>query len=318
MIPTKTPMKAIRMHHYGDPHVLVYEQAPRPTLSENDVLIRIYAAGVNPADWKIRQGYLQDKFPFPMPLILGYDLAGIVEAVGDRVSTVNAGDAVFAMVPLHQLGAYAEYIQVPAHLVSAKPTTTDYATAASIPSIALTAWQALFDLGQLQTGQALLVHGASGGVGRFAVQFAKWKGATVYGTASAAHLDTIRQLGVDYAIDYTNQRFEDVAANLDLVLDTVGGETRQRSWSLLKPGGCLISTEGAADPMVSPSAAVRGVPIFVNPTDGTQLTAIARLIDRGIIQPPAVEVFPLDQAAQVHAAMQLERQRGKFVLQVDS
>lgn len=312
-----TPMNAVRLHDYGDPDVLVYESAPRPEPGPDDVLIRVQAAGVNPADWKMRQGYLRVQFPFPLPLILGYDFAGIVAAVGDQVGTVAVGKAVFAMVPLNQLGAYAEYIVAPANLVAAKPTTVDFATAAAIPSIALTAWQALFDLGQLQAGQTVLIHGASGGVGRFAVQFAKWKGATVYGTAATANLDAIRQLGVDYAIDYTRDRFEEKVSDVDVVLDTVGGETRQRSWSVIRPGGILISTEGAADPVVAPTADVGGVPIFVTPTDGAQLAQIAQLIDDGTLQPPAVERFPLHQAAQVHAAIQHERRRGKFVLEMD-
>ncbi|MEB3358509.1 MAG: NADP-dependent oxidoreductase [Synechococcales bacterium] len=312
-----TSMNAVRLHDYGEPDVLVYESAPRPEPGPDDVLIRVQAAAVNPADWKMRQGYLRDEFPFPLPLILGYDFAGIVEAVGDQVGTVAVGNAVFAMVPLNQLGAYADYVVAPANLVAAKPTTVDFATAAGIPSIALTAWQALFALGQVQAGQAVLIHGASGGVGRFAVQFAKWKGATVYGTAATANLDAIRQLGVDDAIDYTSDRFEEKVADVDVVLDTVGGETRQRSWPVIKPGGILISTEGAADPVVSPSADVRGVPIFVIPTDGAQLAQIAQLIDDGTLQPPAVERFPLHQAALVHTAIQHERRRGKFVLQID-
>ncbi|MBD2463085.1 NADP-dependent oxidoreductase [Oscillatoria sp. FACHB-1407] len=307
-------MNAVRLHGYGDPEVLVYETVPRPEPKADEVLIRIHGAGVNPADWKMRQGYLKDKFPFPLPLILGYDLAGVVEAVGTQVTDLAVGDEVFAMVPLHQLGAYAEYTVVTAALIAPKPSTVDFATAAGIPSIALTAWQSLFDLAQLEAGQTVLIHGASGGVGRFAVQFAKWKGAIAIGTASTQNLDALRQLGVDRAIDYKAERFEEQVSNVDVVLDTVGGNTRQRSWQVLKPGGVLISTEGAAEPVVAPSTNIRGIAIFVTPHNNIQLRQIGSLIDSGVVQPPKVEKFALQDAAKAHAAIQHEHRRGKLVL----
>ncbi|MBD3887513.1 NADP-dependent oxidoreductase [Phormidium tenue FACHB-886] len=309
-------MNAVRLHDYGDPGVLVYETAPRPEPQADEVLIRIHAAGVNPADWKMRQGYLKDKFPLPLPLILGYDLAGVVEAVGAQVTDLEVGSEVFAMLPLHQLGAYAEYAIASALLVAPKPLTLDFPTAAGIPSIALTAWQALFDLAQLAAGQTILIHGASGGVGRFAVQFAKWKGAIAIGTASSQGLEVLQQLGIDQAIDYKNERFEEQIAPVDVVLDTVGGETRRRSWQVLKPGGILVSTEGAAEPVVAPSADVRGIPIFVTPSDSSQLCQIGQLIDGGTIQPPSVERFALEDTAKAHNALQHEHRRGKLVLQV--
>ena len=309
-------MNAVRLHEYGSPEVLVYETAPRPEPKANEVLIRIYAAGVNPADWKMRQGYLKEKFPFPLPLILGYDLAGTVEAVGTQVRNLALGDEVFTMLPLSQLGAYAEYAVTDASLVAPKPQTLDFATAAGIPSIAITAWQALFDLAQLEAGQAILIHGASGGVGRFAVQFAKWKGAIAIGTASGENLESLQRLGIDQAIDYRSERFEDWVSDIDVVLDTVGGETRQRSWQVLKSGGVLISTEGAADPVASPSDDIRGIPIFVVPIGNSQLCQIANLIDSGIIQPASVEPFDIKDAAQAHTAIQHEHRRGKLVLQV--
>lgn len=310
-------MKAVRLHAYGDPDVLVYEEAPRPIPKAHEVLIRVDAAGVNPADWKMRQGYLQDKFPFPLPLILGYDLAGAIAEIGDEVKDFTVGDEVFAMLTLDQLGAYAEYVVADASLVAPKPSSLNFATAAGIPSIALTAWQALFDLAHLQPGQTVLIHGAAGGVGRFAVQFAKWRGAMlIIGTASIHHLPAMQQLGVNLAIDYAHERFEDLVGHVDIVLDTVGGETRQRSWQVLKPGGILVSTEGAADPVVSPSPDIQGVPIFVTPRDSAQLRRIGELLDHGLIQPPVVELFALKDAAQVHQAVQHDRRRGKFVLQV--
>jgi NADPH:quinone reductase-like Zn-dependent oxidoreductase len=311
-------MNAVHLHDYGDPEVLVYEKAPCPEPQPDEVLIHIRAAGVNPADWKMRQGYLKDKFPFRLPLILGYDLAGVVEAVGTQVENLSVGDEVFTMLPLNQLGAYAEYTVANASLVALKPMTLDFATAAGVPSIALTAWQALFDLAQLQAGQSILIHGASGGVGRFAVQFAQWKGAIVIGTASSQNLEGLRQLGIDQAIDYKHERFEEKVSNVDVVLDTVGGETRQRSWQVLKSGGILISTEGAADPVVAPTANIKGIPIFVAPTDSAQLRQISSFIDSSIVQPPIVERFALEDAAKAHRAIQHEHRRGKLVLQVPS
>ncbi len=309
-------MKAVQIHTYGNPDVLVYEDAARPEPKADEVLIRVHAAGVNPADWKIRQGYLQDKFPFPMPLILGYDVAGVIEAIGANVTTLKPGEPVFAMLPLNQLGAYAEYVVAQAAIVAPKPAALDFVTAAGIASISLTAWQALFDLAQLQAGQTILIHGASGGVGSFAVQFAKWKGATAIGTASTNHIELIQQLGVDQAINYKTERFEDKVSNVDVVLDTIGKETRTRSWQVLKSGGILVSTEGAAEPVESPNPEIRGVPIFAEPKDLAQLQQIGQLIDQGKIQPPTVEPLPLAKAAEVHDALQNQRRRGKFVLQV--
>lgn len=309
-------MNAVRLHSYGDPEVLVYEMASRPEPQADEVLIRVHAAGVNPADWKMRQGYLREKFPFPLPLILGYDLAGVVEAVGSQVGHLAVGDEVFTMLPLHQLGAYAEYAVAKASLVALKPSRLDFLTAAGVPSIALTAWQALFDLAKLQSGQTILIHGASGGVGRFAVQFARWKGAIAIGTASAQSSESLKELGVDQVIDYQHERFEEKVTSVDVVLDTIGGETRQRSWQLLKPGGVLVSTEGAADPIVVPSTNVKGIPIFVTPSDSSQLRQIVGLIDGGIIQSPDVESFRLQDAAKAHTAIQHEHRRGKLVLQV--
>jgi len=309
-------MQAVRLHDYGEPDVLVYESAPRPTPQPHEVLIQVHGAGVNPADWKMRQGYLKDKFPFALPLILGYDLAGAIVEVGSQVTDFAVGDEVFAMLPLEQLGAYAEYAVVNASLVAPKPSSVDFVTAAGVPSIALTAWQALFDLAQLQPGQTILIHGASGGVGQFAVQFAKWKGAKTIGTASTKNVAVIEQIGVQRAIDYTKAQFETEIADVDVVLDTVGGETRQRSWQVIKSGGILVSTEGAADPVVSPTADIRAIPIFVAPSDSAQLRQISQLIDHAVISPSATQPFPLQAAAQVHQAIQHDRRRGKFVLKV--
>src|SRR5437660_6277139 len=214
------PMKAIRIHNYGGPEVLNYEDAPRPQPQAGEVLVRVHAAGVNPIDWKVREGHMKDFWPHKFPLILGWDLSGVVEKVGARVSQLKKGDEVYSLPDPTRNGAYADYIVVREPELALKPNSLYHIRAATVPLAALTAWQSLFDTAQLQPGQRVLIHAGSGGVGHLAVQLAKWKGAQVYATASNTNQDLLRELGVDEPIDYTQQRFENVARNIDIVLDT--------------------------------------------------------------------------------------------------
>ena len=237
----KGTMKAIRIHNYGGPEVLQYEDAPRPKPQAGEVLIRVHAAGVNPIDWKVREGHMKDFWPHKFPLILGWDLSGVVEKLGRGVSRFKIGDEVYSLPDPTRNGAYADYIVVRESELALKPNSLHHIRAAAVPLAALTAWQSLFDTAQLQPGQRVLIHAGSGGVGHFAVQLAKWKGAYVFATASTKNQDLLRKLGVDEPIDYTQQRFEDIARNIDIVLDTLGGETQERSWSVLKKGGVLVS-----------------------------------------------------------------------------
>ena len=213
-------MKAIRIHNYGGPEVLQYEDAPRPKPQADEVLIRVHAAGVNPIDWKVREGHMKDFWPHKFPLILGWDLSGVVEKLGRGVSRFKIGDEVYSLPDPTRNGAYADYIVVRESELALKPNSLHHIRAAAVPLAALTAWQSLFDTAQLQPGQRVLIHAGSGGVGHFAVQLAKWKGAYVFATASTKNQDLLRKLGVDEPIDYTQQRFEDVARNIDIVLDT--------------------------------------------------------------------------------------------------
>src|SRR5437879_4577200 len=232
-------MKAIRIHNYGGPEVLQYEDAPRPKPQAGEVLIRVHAAGVNPIDWKIREGHVKDFWSHKLPLILGWDLSGAVEAVGPGPAPAGRfkkGDEVYSVSDISRDGAYAEYVVVRESELSLKPKSLHHVRAAAVPLAALTAWQSLFDTAQLQPGQRVLIHAGSGGVGHFAVQLAKWKGGHVFGTASTKNQELLRELGVDEPIDYTKQKFEDVARDVDLVLDLIGGETQERSWSVLKNG----------------------------------------------------------------------------------
>src|ERR1700720_163538 len=237
-------MKAIRIHNYGGPEVLQYEDAPRPQPQAGEVLVRVHAAGVNPIDWKVREGHMKDFWPHKFPLILGWDLSGAVEELGTNLAAAGrfkVGDEVYSIPDQTRNGAYAEYIVVRESELALKPKSLHHIRAAAVPLAALTAWQSLFDTAQLQPGQRVLIHAGSGGVGHFAVQLAKWKGASVFATASTRNQDLLGDLGVDEPIDYTQQRFEDVARNINIVLDTIGGETQERSWSVLKKGGNLVS-----------------------------------------------------------------------------
>jgi NADPH:quinone reductase-like Zn-dependent oxidoreductase len=225
-------MRAVRLHAFGGPDVLKIEETPRPEPKSGEVLIRVHGAGVNPVDWKIREGYTNHK----LPLVPGWDVAGVIEKVGPEVTSLKPKDEVYGYFDLSRNGAYADYVAVPAEEVALKPKSLDFTKAAAVPLAALTAWQGLFDVGGLKPGQKVLIHAAAGGVGSFAVQFAKWKGAHVIGTASGRNVQFVRELGADEVIDYTKTAFEEAVDNVDLVFDTMGGETQKRSWQVLKKG----------------------------------------------------------------------------------
>lgn len=308
-------MKAIRIHTHGGPEVLRFEEVARPVPSDDEVLIKVLAAGVNPVDWKIRQGYMKELFH--LPLILGWDVAGVVEEKGSAVTDFAIGDEVYSRPSILRDGAYAEYIVVKAAEVALKPTTVGFIQAAAVPLAGLTAWQSLFDLAHLKAGQKVLIHAAAGGVGHYAVQFAKWAGAHVIGTASARHHEFLCALGVHEALDYTTTPFEEVVGDVDVVLDTIGGEVWQRSWQVLKKGGILVSTlrgpeAGGADSLNKLCAHV-----FVQP-DAAQLGEIAALIDSGHVRPEIAGTFPLREAAEAHRASEGGHTRGKIVLDLRS
>lgn len=268
----------------------MYEDAPRPEPGEDDLLIRVHAAGVNPADWQIRSGK-RGVLEEPFSMTLGFDLSGVVEATGSNVRHFEVGDAVYAMLP----GAYAEYVAGPAASVAHKPRSLDHIQAAAMPAVALTAWQALFDAGELSAGQTVLIQAAAGGVGHIAVQLAKWTGARVIGTASARNEDFLREIGVDEFIDYRTTRFEDVVRDVDVVLDAVvrdadddidvlAGETLERSWSVLKKNGVLVSICTIPSPETAAKYGVRGKYILAQ-SNAAQLTEIAGLVDAGHVKP---------------------------------
>jgi len=310
-------MKAVRIHSYGGPEVTFYEDAPRPEPAADEVLIRIHAAAVNPVDWMIRNGYGKDWWPHQMPLTLGCEYAGVVESVGAAVSSVKPGDEVYGYINLVKNGAYAEYAVANEAEVAIKPKSLDFVNASAVPVAALTAWQALFGIANLSAGQSVLIHAAAGGVGSIAVQLAKAKGAYVIGTASARNADFLRQIGVDEVIDYTATRFEDVVHDIDVVFDTIGGDTQQRSYSVLKPGGFLVSSVSPPSQETAQALGLRVGMVQVQP-DSAQLKEAAALTDAGKIKPSIETVLPLSEFQHAHELSQSGRTRGKIVLQVSA
>lgn len=311
-------MQAVRIHDYGGPEVLRLESAPRPQPEADDVLVRIHASGVNPVDWKIREGHMREALGHQLPLTLGWDFSGVVEAVGSAVTDLAPGDAVHARPDIHRQGTYAEYVIARASEVAAKPAILNHVEAAAVPLAGLTAWQALFEHGSLTTGNRVLIHGASGGVGHFAVQLAKAHGAYVYGTASGQHLNFMHEIGVDHPIDYKTQDFtQEVHDQLDLVLDTVGGSTRDQSLDLLKPEGRIVSTVATDTAAVAERRGLRGAWFLVQPSRAG-LERIDELITQGDVKPRICRVFPLAEARAAQELSQHGHPAGKIVLQLSA
>ena len=307
-------MKAIRIHAYGGPEVLVYEDAPRPQPGEGEVLIRVHATSVNPFDCAVRAGYMGGYFNYTLPLIPGTDAAGVVEAIGAGVTAFSPGDRVYARAGVYRDGANAEYVVAGATEVAAAPRSVDLIHAAALPHVSLTAWQALFELAQLAPGQTVLIHGAAGGVGHVAVQLARWRGARVIGTASM-HMAVLRELKVDEAIDYAAAPFESVAGEVDVVVDTQGGDTQARSWQVLKRGGMLVSTVQAPDEAMAARYGVRAALVYSAPPVGPTLTQVAALVDCGLLRPMVSAVLPLSETRQAHVQIEGKHVSGKLILQ---
>src|SRR2546422_2343876 len=284
MVTTNTPiMKAIRFHEYGGPEVLQYEDVPRPEPQQGEVLIQVRAAAVNPLDLAIREGWMASMIPLQLPAIAGVDVAGIVMATGKGVTDFSIGQEVYGFLSRIS-GAYAEYATVAIETLAPQPQTLDYVQAASVPLAATAAWQALFEVGGLKEGQKVLVHGGAGGVGTFAVQLAKVKGAHVLATASGQNVEYVKRLGADEVIDYRTTPFEMVAHSVDVVLDLIGGETQQRSWGVLKAGGMLVSLLVPPSQEDAAKYGVRAAFLGAQPTTGL-LKELAHLLDTGQIKP---------------------------------
>ncbi len=304
-------MQAIRVHDYGGPEALVLERVPRPEPKAGQVLVRLKAAGVNPADWKMREGYYKQFMPLPLPWIPGLEAAGIVEAVGAGVTTLQSGQAVYGPIG----NSYAEYAVAEAADLFTKPAHLSFEQVASVPVGALTAWQAVIEEAEVQPGQRVLVHGGAGGVGLFAVQFARWKGAHVTATTSAANADFVRSLGVETVIDYHATKFEDVVQDVDAVIDTVGGDIIERSLQVIRPGGILVTVAGRVDPEMGQARGVRAT--SSRRADTAKLRQITELLESKQLTPEVGKVFPLAQARQAHELSQTGHGRGRIVLLMD-
>jgi NADPH:quinone reductase-like Zn-dependent oxidoreductase len=311
--PVPKTMKAVVAHEYGGPEVLKLEEIPVPEPKENEILVRVIASGVNPADPLILNGKYAKEFGTHLPLILGYDMAGVVVKTGAKVTKLKVGDPVYAY--LLWGGGWAEYCISNETESAIKPKSLRFTDASAVPLAALTAWQALIDVGKIDKGQTILIHGGSGGVGSFAIQIAKWKGAKVIATASTANQDLLKQLGADLAIDYTKQKFEEVTHDVDFALLPVGGETMTRTYGVMKKGGTIATLISRADPAELEKRGIRGAPIFSHP-DATELSEITKLIDAGKIKPIVTQVLPLIDAAKADAQAETHHTRGKIVLKI--
>ena len=309
----KPMMKAVIAHEYGAPEVLKSEQVRRPEPNKDEALVRVIASGVNPADPLTLSGKYAREFGTHLPLIPGYEIAGIVEKTGANITKLKVGDAVYGYPTFG--GGWADYITVKEWEVAVKPKTLNFVESAAVPMSALTAWQALVDVAKLQPGQTILIHGGSGGVGSFAIQIAKARGARVIATASTANQDLLKQLGADVAIDYTKTKFEDVAKNVDAVLDPVGKETLARSYDVVKKGGIVMSLVALPDRAELQKRGIHGAAISVHP-DSEDLAEIAQLIDAGKIKPMVTQVLPLSEAIAAEQQAATHHTRGKVVLRI--
>jgi NADPH:quinone reductase-like Zn-dependent oxidoreductase len=307
-------MKAVRIHRFGPPEVISFDDVPKPEPGRGEVVVRVNAAGVGPWDALIRSG--KSVLPQPLPLILGSDVSGEIDSLGPGVANLKVGDEVFGVTNERFTGAYAEYAVAKAAMIAPKPKTLNHVHAASVPVIAVTAWQMVVDFAQLSSGQAVLIHGGAGNVGGYAVQLAKRAGAVVIATASAENAPHVRRLGADGVVDYRARRFEERVKEINAVLDTVGGETLDRSYGVLKRGGIVVSSAAQPSQEKAEQYGVRAVFFLVQVTT-ERLTMIGEMIDAGALQSEVGEVLWLDEARQGHEMLEgAPHRRGKIVIKI--
>jgi NADPH:quinone reductase-like Zn-dependent oxidoreductase len=308
-----TSMMAWRVHEFGPPETMRFERVPVPAPGPGEVLVKVHAAGVGPWDGWIRGG--RSALPQPLPLTLGSELSGEIEAVGPEVTGLRAGDQVYGVTNPRFIGAYAEHALASAAMIARKPASLSYIEAASVPVVAVTAWQGLFDEAQLAAHQTVLIHGAAGNVGAYAVQIARRAGIRSIATAAADDLVCVRELGADTVVDFRNERFEDAARDVDAVLDLVGGETQNRSFQVLRRGGKLVSTVSKPDQELAKSHGVDATFFLVKVTTG-HLREVADMVDRGDLRTRVGKVLPLADAREAHFILEGRRpsSKGKIVL----
>jgi NADPH:quinone reductase-like Zn-dependent oxidoreductase len=308
-------MKAIVIHKYGGPEVLKFEDVPRPEPKEDEILIRVMAASVNPVDVAVRSGKYADYFHTKLPLIPGMDAAGIVEKAGAKITKFKTDDPVYAFFTLANQGGYAQFVVAKENEASAKPKSLTYEEAAAVPAVGSTAWQALVETAKLDAGQTVLIHGGSGGVGHCAIQIAKARGGRVIATASTANQEFLKKLGADQTIDYTTTKFEDVVKDVDVVLDAVGQDTLTRSYGVVKKGGIIVTIAGEPDEAALKAGGIRGVSISAVPK-ATVLEELTTLIEAKKLTPVVSKTFSLAEAAKAQKAIATRHTRGKIVLKI--
>lgn len=308
-------MKAVRIHEYGNREVLVFEDAPMPSITSNEVLVRVIAASVNPVDWKIREGYLKEMIPYQLPLTLGWDVSGVVTEVGTNVTRFRVGDAVYSRPDIKRNGTYAEFVAIRESEVALKPLTISHNEAASLPLAGITAWEVLITTAQLSAGQRVLIHAGSGGVGSIAIQLAKSRGAYVIATTSGKNVALVKSLGADEVIDYQTQNFTDKLRDIDVVFDTLGGDIQESSWSVLKKGGILISIVNPPSDTKAKELGVQSAFVFIEPS-AYILKQLAELVEQGKLRPVIGAEFALHDIVKAHELSETGRTVGKIVLYV--
>ena len=313
----KSNMKAAQIKKYGGSEVVEINDAPEPTLSLGKVLIEVHAAGVNPVDWKIREGYLHQMAPLQFPATLGGDFSGNVTGVGTGVSVFKKGDKVYGQASIlgGGSGSFAEFVLADPKIVAHKPENVSYVEAAALPLAGMSAWQTLVGHINLAKGQKLLIHGGAGGIGTIAIQLAKHLGAYVATTVSSKDMQYAKELDADEVIDYKNQSFEDLLHEYDAVFDTVGGETYKKSFKVLKKGGIIVSMVEQADAELMKKYGVRAVSQFTQ-VNGNQLSELIKLVDQHVIKVYVDKVFPLEQAGEALTYLQEGHPKGKVVLKI--
>jgi NADPH:quinone reductase-like Zn-dependent oxidoreductase len=310
--------KAVVIHKYGSKDVLEEAEVTLPELGANQVLVKVKATSINPIDWKLREGYLKQMFDWEFPIILGWDVAGVIEAVGEEVTEWEVGEEIFARPDTTRFGTYAEYTIVDTNLLAKKPTDVSFEDAAAVPLAGLTAYQALFDHGQLESGQKVLIHAGAGGVGTYAIQLAKEKGAYVITTASPKNNELLISLGADEVIDYHTTDIKDIRHEVDLVIDTIGGKTQEESFDIVKQGGRIISIVGEPNQDKAKEKNVVAKSIWLQP-DGKQLSELAALMEQGKLKSIVGNTLPFSGRGiyDAHALSETHHATGKIVISMN-
>lgn len=310
-------MKAVVINEYGDKSVLQEEEISKPVIKENQVLVEVHATSINPIDWKMRAGYLKEMLDFSFPIILGWDVAGTIVEVGTKVTEYKIGDEVFARPDTTNEGTYATFTTVDENLLAKKPKSLTFEEAASIPLAGLTAWQCLIDFTKVKKDDKVLIHAGAGGVGSLAIQIAKHLGAYVATTASEQNEAYVKELGADLVINYKTHQFDEELSDFDVVLDTMGGEILDKSFTVLKPNGRLVTIAGQPDQALAEQYQVEASGYWLNP-DGKQLAELGELLDKGIVKPQVGHVFGFsaEQIKEAHALSETHHAKGKIVIKV--